>query len=348
MGSNITIAAVGDILMIGKLIASARRADGTYSFDSIFRETAPYLRRADLTIGNLETPLAGKEQRYTRPNPKTGFSMFNCPDELAPALKNAGFDVVTTANNHCMDRGEEGLIRTLEVLDKYGLKHTGTYVSAEEADNDLILDIKGIRIGILAYSKSTNKIPLPERNAWQVNLLDERKIVSDMKRIKPKTDLLIVCPHYGTEYRHHPDRTQKRIVRLLFRHGANIILGAHPHLLQPIVYKSDKQLAIYSLGNFISTTLHKNLYTKCGVILLVDIEKNEAGSTRIKRVRTVPTWTRLKSGNGKSSYTILPIREYLKQSGAKLSGAERANMEAMLKHAAKIWNGGSDWNRHRE
>lgn len=256
MSSVITLAAVGDILLPNSIIQACRNRKGDYyDFRSIFRHVAPYLQHADIAIGNLEIPLAGREPKYTHKNRSSGFFTFNGPDELAGALKQAGFDVLLTGNNHCMDRGIRGLKRTLDILDLHGLAHTGTYRTEEESKQFLIMNVHDIKIGILSYSKSTNKIPVPAGSEWCVNLLDERQMISDLKAIRKHVDITVVCPHFGQEYRHAPTLRQRRIVQQLAKHGANIILGAHPHVIQPARKLGKNQYAIYSLGNFLSTTL---------------------------------------------------------------------------------------------
>ncbi|QYR21478.1 CapA family protein [Paenibacillus sp. sptzw28] len=311
MATEIKLAAVGDILMIGPLLKSARTNDNNYAFTSIFKNVAPLLRQADLVIGNLETPLAGREAAYTKGNARTGFSMFNCPDELASALKETGFNVLSTANNHCMDRGAKGLVRTLKVLDEHELAHTGTYSSDPGEDNHLILDVKGIKIGVVSYSKGTNNILLPDGRAWMVNIIDPNnhgKIAEHIRRLADKVDLVVVCLHIGKECRHIPLPKSRQLVNLLLDSGAHVILGNHPHVIQPAFLTKGGSFAIYSLGNFISTRLYRNPATNCGVIVQLTIRKETDGTVNVTDAAFVPTWsTRLKTANG-IKYRILPIR----------------------------------------
>jgi len=290
-----------------------------------------------LTIGNLEIPLAGREDRYSRRNPRTGFTMFNCPDELAPALKQAGFDVLTTANNHCMDRGEAGLLRTLQVLDRNGLAHTGTFAADPKASNYLIMESMGWRIGILAYSKSTNKLPLPKGKKWMCNLIDpndDSEILASFERMKKKVDLTIVCLHFGKEYRNSPPEPQQRLVRKLLDRGAHLILGSHPHVLQKVVRTERGQTAIYSLGNFVSTCLQHIPRTKLGVILRLTAKRTEQGVV-MTNVRCVPTWIKLVRTSGGSKFRVLPLVKALRN-GDKLSESARTVMSAMRIRAAAV------------
>jgi poly-gamma-glutamate capsule biosynthesis protein CapA/YwtB (metallophosphatase superfamily) len=331
--SEIKLAAVGDILMIGPILSHAKLQDqDKYDFNPIFEKIVPYLKQADFVIGNQETPLAGREHLYTKKNSRTGFSMFNCPDELASALRNSGFYFLTTANNHCLDRGEVGLTRTLEVLDKHGLMHTGTFATDPGDDNHWIGDVKGIRMGILSYTKTTNGIPLPKNKPWMVNILDTRnpdKLLKHVRRLKHMVDLVIVCIHVGTECHPYPNPSQRRLVKLLLDNGAHIVLGCHPHVIQPMFTLNGK-FAIYSLGNFASTRLYDNSNTNCGLILQLTINKGPNNQIKVSNVSLVPTWvTRLKTTNG-IRYKILPIQKTIQRPEPQQSGNDRNLMQ-------KIW-----------
>ncbi|MDF2962347.1 MAG: hypothetical protein K0S39_4082 [Paenibacillus sp.] len=339
MSNEIKIVAVGDILMSTSLIESSKIANHRperYDFSPIFQHAAPILQDADLTIGNLEIPLAGREQNYTRRHPRTGFFTFNCPDELAPCLKNVGFDVLTTANNHCLDRGFAGLCRTLNVLDQWELSHTGTYRTKNEANSYFLKDVNGIKVGILAYSKSTNKISIPDDKKWCVNLIDEGKMIRDLQEVKKHADLVIVCVHFGREYRHMPSGKQKQIVRMLFNHGANIVLGSHPHVIQPSIFVNNKKFAMYSLGNFISTTLNKNVFTRNGVLAQLTITKDAEGEIQISGVNYIPSWVKIRSAK-KNGYQVIPVADAtVSTCFHPLTSKERLAMQTAAKHTLQI------------
>lgn len=315
--ANITIAAVGDILMKGSVIDSARTPKGGYSFAPVFQGVSRIIRKHDLAIGNLETTfsgrkLAGRRHRYERRSKTTNCPLFNCPDSLAPALRKAGFDVLTTANNHSMDGGAAGLKRTLNVLDKYRLRHTGTSRSLRESRKLLIVRVKGIKVGILAFTYGTNRIPPPK--PWLVNRINERRMIADIGRLRKRADLIIVCLHFGQEYMRVPNVRQKRLVRLLFKHGANAVLGAHPHVLQPVAFAkardrrgvARKRLAAYSLGNFVSSPLFRNPNTLRGMILGFTVKKDRRGVTDIVNVRRFPTVVKIgKSGKRKTFRVVM-------------------------------------------
>lgn len=335
MAIEIKVAAVGDILMWGTQIASANK-NGGYSFDSMFSKVRPYLQNADLTIGNLETTLSGREQRYQKKNPKTGYPMFNCPDELAGTLKRSGFDVLTTANNHCMDRGVRGLKRTLAVLDRHGLAHTGTYRSYAESKNYLIRSVKGVRVGILAYTYGTNYIPVP--HPWMVNRTQQSKILSDLRELRKKTDVIIVALHFGREFHRFPSEKQRSLARLLLNNGADVILGAHPHVLQPMVRKNGK-FVIYSLGNFISKKMWNKLQTESGVIVNLTIRMEAGQPAYVSSVSYIPTWTQHSIANGRSSFRVIPVRRFLLHPDARINASARQTLKKVWRDTTTLLKG---------
>lgn len=326
--TSIRIAAVGDILMWRRQIAAARGpAASSYSFESMFHEVAPYLRSADLTIGNLETTLSGRERVYQRQNAKTGWPMFNCPDELARALKGAGMDVLTTANNHCLDRGISGLNRTLRVLDQAGLRHTGTYRTKADAGVLLVQKVKGIRVGILSYTYGTNGISVPKDAIWAVNRIGSAKIRSDLQRMRKQADVSVVVLHFGQEFQRYPNERQKSLVNYAFQNGADIVLGVHPHVLQPMARRNVRsqdgrtaqKFVIYSLGNFISDRMMAKIHSDSGVIVNIDLVKDRRGTIVLKRIQTIPTWVHQYSTHGVTKFRVLPVKKFLSSPDDKLS-----------------------------
>lgn len=344
--SSIKIAAVGDILMWSRQIWSARTANEEYSFDYMFREVEPLLKNADLTIGNLETTLSGRERYYQRNNPVIGGPAFNCPDELAETLKRSGFDVLTTANNHCLDRGIDGLKRTLDILDKAGIYHTGTFRSYEESIKKLIIEVKGIKIGILACTYGTNGFELEEEEAWAVNYLDE-KILPQVYAMKKEADLTIVCMHAGIEFSSEESRSQRYWAKQFFEHGADIILGVHPHVLQPMRFEKVKDIdgivkdrfVVYSLGDFISDICWDDIRSITGMILNLEVTKNSKGNTVITNVEYIPTWVLINEIDNKTNFVLLPISKYLKSSKRTLTADTLNNMKKAWDHTKAILGG---------
>lgn len=307
--------AVGDIMMHSPQIPGAYDAETkTYSFDHYFTEVKA-LMQGDWVVANLETPMAGEEN-----GGYTGYPMFNAPASLADALKAAGVNIVSTANNHSLDRREQGVLKTLEHAWASGLLTVGTHASAEDAEQVLVVEKNEIRMAFLAYTYGTNGIPIPEGKSYLVNLIDEEKIVSDIARARETgADLITVSMHFGNEYHRQPSDEQKRLARLLIESGADIILGSHPHVVQPYefieVEQSDgtprKGIVIYSLGNFISNQGPDQgtaKYTDVGLIFGLTVKKHfPVGTLELGEVTTIPTWVHKYYEDGKRKYRILPI-----------------------------------------
>ncbi|KRE70426.1 CapA family protein [Paenibacillus sp. Soil750] len=331
--SEILIAAVGDLMVKRYIISDAKLANGTYSFDPLLEKVAPILKKADLTIGNLETTFAGTKGGVRR---KSRGPLFKCPDELAPVLKRAGFDVLITANNHCMDFGAKGLLRTLRILKQNGIDYTGTFESENKAKEYLIKNIKGVKTGILSFTSGLNGISVPSNKSWMVNLIQTKKIIEDIHHLKKHVDLVIIYLHFGNEYSHTPNLKQKQLVRLLFKHGANIILGSHPHVLQPLSTRGEQQFVAYSLGNFISTKLMKNSHTQSSIILNIKVKKNEEGKIFISETNYIPTLVHRKTENGRNKTEVISIHEALNENNPKLSAKQRERFQNMLNQTKKI------------
>ncbi|GGD47584.1 CapA family protein [Paenibacillus nasutitermitis] len=334
MSKEIVIVAVGDLLMKPLLIQLLRsggqsvgtndQGETTYTFKRMFEPVTRYLQDAHLTIGNLETTFAGGPDvsfYKARRNPKNGNPVFKSPDAFAPALSAAGFDVIATANNHCADYGVRGLKRTLDVLDKNGLDHVGTYRTAQESRALCVRNVEGVRIGILSYTRDTNGMPVPKGQPAGVKKLVRARIKNDLKRLRTAADFIIVCMHCGLEYEQSPVAHQKEWVRFLFRNGADVVLGSHPHVLQPamtrtmkdITGRTRKRFAIYSLGNFISTRLHGKDAALTGIILRLKLRKNPGGPVQLVGVEGVPTWVSIMKNCKPAMCRIVPLHEAIKK-----------------------------------
>jgi poly-gamma-glutamate synthesis protein (capsule biosynthesis protein) len=344
--SPIKIAAVGDILMWASQIRAARTTRGIYSFDYMFKEVATLLKGADLTIGNLETTFSGREVYYQRNNRVIGGPAFNCPDELAGTLKSSGFDVLTTANNHCLDRGMAGLKRTIEILDRAEIYHTGTFRSNEESKSKLIINIKGVKIGIIACTYGTNGYALPEQEKWAVNYINDN-ILAKVYEMKKETDLVIVCMHAGIEFTSEVSNFQRYWSQKIFEHGADIILGVHPHVIQPMSFKRVKDLhglekdrfIVYSLGNFISDILWDDIYSITGMILNLEVDKDDTGKVVVTNVEYIPTWVSISEDNKDTRFVLLQMSKYLKNDESNLSADTRKHMKSAWEHTKALLGG---------
>lgn len=301
----ITLTAAGDCLMHVPETRSGLQADGSYRFDTFFADVADLIQEGDYCSTNLESAMAGPESGYT------GFPMFNCPDEIAHTLKQAGFDLVVTANNHSLDRGYNGGLRTLKVLREAGLDTLGTYRSPAEANSYLIKDIRGVKVGYLAYTYGTNGIPVPDGHPEYVNLLEKERILADIKALRPRVDVLILVLHWGVEYQPRPAQDQVAMAREFTEAGADAILGSHPHVIQTmevIRVKGKPKFVIYGMGNFISN--QQELERKCGIVLKLRFKKDfDNKDTRLIEASYTPTFTYRHNGPGSVHYRVIPIEK---------------------------------------
>lgn len=324
---NITISAIGDIMAHDdQLKAQFDKDTNTYSFDNNFKYVKPYISNSDLAIGNLETTLAGPKAKYS------SFPKFNSPDELADAIKDSGVDIVSTINNHTYDRGSDGVYRTLDVLNSKDIEHVGTQKNDKD-ENFLIKDVDGVKLGITAYSygqvygstTALNGLNIDYSDLNNLNIFNSSYVDIAFNEIKDtldvmnnkESDLQVVILHWGDEYTRQPNEFQKDLAKKLCDYGVDIIIGSHPHMVQPIeMIKSDENdnetLVIYSLGNFLSNQRNEILnkkYTEDGVIANIGINKNlNTGETKISNVEYIPTWVnKYKNKNGKLTYEIIPL-----------------------------------------
>ena len=336
------LVAVGDIMMHGAQIKSGYNpTTKTYNYDHFFTEVKGVLSSGNWIIGNLETTLSGPETGYT------GYPLFNAPDTLADAIKKAGFNIISTTNNHSLDRGEKGVLKTLENVKKRGLITVGTAASLAEADKIVIVEKNNISMAILGYSYGTNGIPIPQGKNYLVSLIDAKKITQDITKARQAgVDIVTVVLHFGLEYQRQPNAEQKALVKQLVDAGADIILGSHPHVVQPYQIieqtgksgKPKKAVVIYSMGNFISNQREK--YRDLGVIFKVNFLKHFPDETiEIKTVKAIPTWVHRYSQGGKYQFRVLPIEQVLKSpKDPLLSTSDYQQLEIDLKNMNRHLN----------
>ena len=268
--ARLRVVFTGDIMGHDTQIASALAtgAEG-YDYHPCFQFLKPYFRQADLVIGNLEVTLAGP--------PYKGYPQFSSPDELADALKEAGFHILVMANNHALDRGQAGLNRTLEQLDRRGLLHTGVFAGPGERglSYPLVVEKHGIRIALLNYTYGTNGLKVPPPAI--VNRIDTLQIREDLeKATTAEPDFILVTMHWGDEYQRTENSMQRELAAFLFRNGADAIIGSHPHVVQPIRGDRKGNLVAYSMGNFISN--QRDRYRDGGIVFQLDLLKTPEGN----------------------------------------------------------------------
>jgi len=324
-GHEITIIFAGDIMQHMPQVEAAWDSQrNTYNYDTCFSYIKPFLSGADLAIANLETTLAGK--------PYSGYPAFSSPDELVNGMLNAGIDIVGTANNHCCDRGRTGIERTVTILDSLGMVHMGTYKNEESyrKQNPMIINTRGFRLALLNYTYGTNGIPVPDNNV--VSLIEKERIQADMKAVHDSAvDAAIVFIHWGVEYQREPNDYQKDIAAYLFAQGVDIVIGSHPHVIQPMEWRrsdtlAKEQLVVWSLGNYVSN--QRKRYTDGGTMVKITLHK-QAGKTRVKDASYQLTWVYNPIAEGKRRYYILPAARY-QEDTLLLDRQSRADLKLFL------------------
>ena len=291
---------MGDIMGHGPQIKAAWQENKKkYEYSEVFKPLEDIISSVDFAIGNLEVTLAGR--------PYKGYPQFSSPDELAVACKNSGMDVLVTANNHSCDRKNKGVIRTLNVLDSLNILHTGSFkdVKNREKDNLLVLSKDGIKVGLLNYTYGTNGLPFSD--PVYVNLVDSILIKKDVTNAKNKDlDKLVVFVHWGYEYRDFPNAYQKKYNRFFQDLAVDIVIGSHPHVIQPMAYsKKNNQefLTVFSLGNFVSNQRAER--KDGGAMLRLSFKKTD-NNILISRKEYIPVWVHKFIEKEKYHFQILP------------------------------------------
>lgn len=303
-----TIAAVGDVLPHVPIMRSAYNpAAKSYDFRPLFASIAPYISRADYAVANLETKVAGEDFGYS------GYPLFNCPTSIAYALRSAGFDLMATANNHTFDFGWEGLVATLDNLERFGLAHVGTYRSLDERRKPLVVDVQGIKVAFLNYTSSLNGFVVPrDLQPYAVNMLDPDQVAQDAAAARMEgAEIVIAIFHYGVEYDREPSEEQREISEEVLSRGVDIVLGAHPHVVQPIAHLfdfstwrvNDKYVA-YSLGNFVSAQRWR--YSDSGVVVYVKLKK-QGLRAYVEGISYLPVYVQRSSSSYPPQYRVLPV-----------------------------------------
>ena len=331
--SSATISAVGDVLMHIPVIKTGYQKDtDTYNFDTAFQYLLDYCMNADLAVANLETTLAGVDNGYAY----AGYPKFNCPDGIVDSLKTAGFDVILTANNHSYDTGTVGLHRTVQIVAERQLQYLGTKADADEPDY-IITDLNGIQIGMLCYTYETsdgtsdrislNGNRLTAEDSLLVNAFSYDDLTGFYAELKDTLALMeaegaeatILFIHWGTEYKIESSATQQSIAQSLCDLGIDVIIGGHPHVVQPVELltsttdETHKTVCLYSLGNILSNQ-RRNLmdlktgHTEDGVLFSVTFTKYSDGTVILEDVDLIPTWVNMYyDSNWKKHYDILPL-----------------------------------------
>jgi len=300
--SKVILAATGDIMGHMPLVNAAKDSTGHYNFLPFFEYCISCFAKADIVTGNLETTLSDHAASYS------GYPTFCTPKELAVGLKNAGFMLLTTANNHSYDKGEKGVVSTLDWLDSAGLLHTGTSRCSTEAVSPVIIEKNNLKIAFIAYTTLLNGFVLPVGKPYLVNLYSAEKLKSDVKTARTAGADFIVCSfHFGQEYVRNVTYYQQQLVDTLFMCGVDLVLGSHPHVVvQQRIDTINHRVALYSLGNFISN--QQDDYKDYGDIAYFALEKDmKTGVRSVSVVRHEPTYVYKWFTGRKADYRVLPL-----------------------------------------
>lgn len=330
VGRHLSLLIAGDLMQHMPQIKSAKQSDGSYDYGECFAGIKAEVERADIAIANFETTLAGQ--------PYSGYPQFSAPDDFLSAVQSAGFDIMLTANNHCVDTRRKGLERTLTMMDSLGMAHLGTYRTLDERERTYpyLIEKNGLRIVLLNFTYDTNGIPVPQ--PCHVNLMDTLEIAADLDKARQmKPDAIIALPHWGIEYQTLPSKEQREMAAWLLSHGVDHIIGGHPHVAQPLELRNDgRNLVAWSMGNLVSNQSKPNTYG--GYMVRLDITKSGLQTTLSDCYYTL-YWVSRPPDNGyRHTYRILPIDypdSLLTTTEKTLRSAIRQNMRQLLKEHGK-------------
>lgn len=320
--SEVEIFAMGDMIFHQPIVKNYK-TENSFDFTPIFQNISEDINEADIAIANFEGSVNSNRAL-------SGFPLFNFPKESISSLKNVGFDVLSTANNHCLDTGIDGLAETISVINENNMKSFGTFT--EDIDKGIVVEEKGIKIGLISFTDTLNGMDsLMIGKEYSVNNFSQ-DVESDIKKLKDKSDIVIVYPHWGNEYQLVPNERQIYLKEKLQEYGADIILGSHPHVLQKyeVEEKNNKKyFTIYSMGNALSNQRVENLKKSgvdTGAIVKLIIEKdNNTKDTNIKSYGVYPTYVDRYRKNGKLNYDIIKLEDVVE--GGKLNKVTRPELK---------------------
>jgi poly-gamma-glutamate capsule biosynthesis protein CapA/YwtB (metallophosphatase superfamily) len=296
---------IGDIMSHGPQLMSAFNQDlKVYDYSENFKYVKSIFNQADVVIGNLETTLGVK--------PYSGYPQFSAPPALATACKQAGIDILVTANNHSCDKGLKGVLNTIKVLDSLAIQHLGTYKNQLERGRNIpfIIDKNSIKLAILNYTYGTNGIKTPYPS--KVNLIDKKAIKNDIdKTLQARPDGILTFLHWGEQYQPKANQKQKTLVQFLNQNNVPLVIGSHPHVIQEVTleHKNNQDyFTVYSLGNFIS---NQRKFPRVGsMIVSLKLIKNKEGQLKVVHYELIPTWVYKYKTGAKWYYEILPVEDF--------------------------------------
>ena len=337
---------VGDILLHTPVEESCLQPDGSYDYDSLFSHTKEEIAAADLALVNQEVIIGGADLGIS------GYPCFNADYSLCDSLVGAGFDVICHATNHAMDKGRAGLVNCAEywrdeypqitVLGIHDIADTSTSCGADPA----IIELGDMRIAVLNYTYGTNGISLPADMPYAVDLLNEEQVAADIQRAEELADFTIVCPHWGTEYRLTSDASQEKWTKIFAENGADLILGTHPHVIEPIEWVTDEaseheMLVYYSLGNFVNWTSGTGegvANRMVGGMAEVTLTKNDNGEVEIADYGVKPMISHVASGpEGVTTYFLEDYPEELAEENEIVSQDPEFSREYCVNLCDSVW-----------
>lgn len=310
---EIHLVMVGDMLMHMTVVDSGKKSDGTYNYDHLFAQVGDGIAEADLAIVNQETILGGQELGYS------GYPSFNSPYAVGDAEVKAGFDVILHGTNHALDKGSKGVQNCISFWESNypQIPYLGINASQKQQDDEIyIYEKDGIKVAILNYTYGTNGISTPSDMPYLVNYLDEDKVEADIAKAHEQADFVVVCPHWGTEYRHDTDSYQQKWTQILLEHGVDLVIGTHPHVIEPVEWVSDDQgnrmLVYYSLGNFVNGTSSTGEVADrmVGGMADVTIGLDDEGEAVITDYDAIPLVCHIADG---TDYTVYYLSDYTRE-----------------------------------
>lgn len=334
--STATVTATGDMLMHLPCIEPAKVSGDNYNFEHYFTYLKDYVQKADYAVANLETTLCGLDNGYEY----HGYPNFNCPDGIVPSLQNVGFDMLLTANNHCYDTRTKGYHRTQQVLKDYGMDYTGTIANADDP-NYLVVDVNGIKLGMICYTYedsadpdtvAPNGISMSNSDEVLINSFYNEDLDSFYSRIQGQiqemesagAEAIILYIHWGVEYQTKQNSTQSTIAQKMCDLGVDVIVGGHPHVIQPMELltsttdETHKTICLYSTGNALSNQRRDlmNLntgHTEDGILFTFSFAKYSDGTVRVEEADLLPTWVHkhISNSTGKTVYDVYPLDDQI-------------------------------------
>lgn len=354
---EVILTAVGDIIVHSEqIVAAYNNENKSYEFDDEFQYIKKYIEESDIAYGTIEGTYSGGQLGYS------GYPVFNTPESMLGALKNTGFDIINGANDHILDKDVSGYLATINNIKEAGLKYVG--IKEKEEDNSFIIEkINGIKIGFTSCTFSEvnsngervlNDITVPTKLSNNINTFSYSNIENDMLKLKIQidemkdkgADFIVVGMHWGNEYSTTPSEEQRKIAKILNSYGVNLILGSHPHVIQPIETITDEAtmnetLVVYSMGNFLSNQRFEtmgNSLAADGVIVKIKLSKNLKGKVSIETYNYISTWVyKYKNESNKNEYVILPNEDTINSEEIKKLPKEiKSELERSLNSTQSI------------